>query len=255
MRKDEEKRGDSSWAEGALSVFSVLKFNSRPIEEILLLPTAKIREKAIARVLKSAREKNIPVRASDEAFFDEVTTGHTHGGIIARVGDRKLTTPEDVFRRAKGFVFLLCGIEDPFNFGCAVRSFYAAGAGGMILTPRNWLSAAGVVIRSSAGASEALPAAVYDDVNSLAKTAHEYGYRIVLATEKAAIDLYHADLKKPVFMVVGGEKRGISADLIARADVRFRIPYDSAFSGSLTASAASAVSAFEVMRTNRVGKN
>ena len=46
------------------------------------------------------------------------------------------------------FVAMLDGVEDPYNFGQAVRALYAAGAHGLILRPRNWLTAAGVVARA-----------------------------------------------------------------------------------------------------------
>ena len=39
----------------------------------------------------------------------------------------------------------------------------------------------------------------------------EKGYRVVCAGIRDAVGLYEADLKKPLLLVVGGEKRGISA--------------------------------------------
>lgn len=253
MRKDSEKHGESSFAEGAVSILSVIRNESREIYEILILPDAKRDEKNILKLLSLAKKKKIPVRLSSPDFFESVTTGHTHGGVIASVGARKMKSPNEIFQEANGFVFMLCGLEDPFNFGCAVRSFYAAGAGGMILTPRNWLSAAGVTLRSSAGTTEAIPCGVYEDPNELCKIAKEYGYQIVCACETNSVDLFDAPLKKPLFLIVGGEKRGISKEFLVNADTCVRIPYGRAFRGSLTASAAAAVCAFEIMRKN--GKN
>jgi len=251
MKKDAEKRGESSFAEGAISILSVIRNQSRDIFEILLLPDVKRDDKNIIKLLAQAKKHKIPVRISDPDFFDSVTTGHTHGGVIAMVGERKLKTPQEVFAEANGFVFMLCGIEDPFNFGCAVRSMYAAGAGGMILTPRNWTSAAGVTLRSSAGTTEAIPCAVYNDPAELCQTAKDYGYQIVCACENDSVDLFDAELSKPIFLIIGGEKRGISKEFLSGSDVRVRIPYGRPFRGSLTSSAAAAVCAFEVMRKNR----
>lgn len=252
MRKDEEKRLTSFYAEGALSILSVLKNKSRPVYEILLLPQVKKDDRKILRLLSLAKKNGIPVKLSDQEFFDSVTTGHTHGGVIARVGERTLLSPAEVFDQANGFVFMVCGIEDPFNFGCAVRSFYAAGAGGMILTPRNWLNAVGVTLRSSAGTSDAVPCAVAEDNAALCALAKEKGYAVVCASETDSVSIYEADLKKPLFLIVGGEKRGISKDLLDGADLKIRIPYGRNFNGSLTASAAAAVCAFEVLRREQV---
>ena len=251
MRKDAEKRQDSSFAEGVISVFSILQNDSRSVHEILLLPDAKKDEKNILRLLNLAKKKQIPVTLSTRSFFESVTTGHTHGGVIARVGDRKTVSCEEVFDLGRGFVFLLCGVEDPFHFGCAVRSFYAAGAGGMILTPRNWLSAAGVTIRASAGTTEAIPCGIFDDPIALCDLAKKKGYQIVCASEKDSVPLFSAPLEKPIFLIIGGEKRGITREFLQAADLRVRIPYGRTFSGSLTTSAAAAVCAFEILRREK----
>lgn len=251
MRKDEEKRGDSFFAEGAVSILSILKNHSRPVSRILFLPEIKREEKNISRLLSLAKKEKVPMELSTQSFFETHTTGHTHGGVIAEVGERKLSSLKEVFSDPKGFVFYLCGIEDPFNFGSAVRSFYAAGATGMVLAPRNWMSAAGVVIRSSAGATEAIPCAVAQDREELFLLAKQSGYKVVCASETRSVPLFSADLKKPLFLIIGGEKRGINKDLLEKADLCVRIPYARPVSLSLTAADASAVCAFEVLRQNQ----
>lgn len=245
-----QERSDVFYAEGALSVLSVLKNDSRPLYEVFLHPDVKRDDRNILRVLTLAKKKKIPTRFLSAEEFTSHVTGHTHGGVIASVGERYRSTCEEVFDKADGFVFMICGIEDPFNFGCAVRSFYAAGAGGMILTPRNWLNAAGVTMRSSAGCTEAIPVAEYEDGADLCALAKAKGYQVVCACEKDSVSLFDAPLAKPLFLIVGGEKRGISKDILSSADLKVRIPYGRDFRGSLTASAAAAVCAFEVLRKN-----
>ena len=121
----------------------------------------------------------------------------------------------------------------------------------MILSPRNWLSATGVTLRSSAGTTESIPCAVYEDPEELCNIAKECGYQIVCACENDSVDLFEAPLEKPLFLIIGGEKRGISKDFLSHSDLRVRIPYGRAFRGSLTSSAAAAVCAFEILRKNR----
>ena len=87
--------------------------------------------------------------------------------------------------------------------------------------------------------------------DALCDMAKSYGYKIVCACEKDSVCLYDAPLEKPVFLIVGGEKRGISKDILTEADLKVRIPYGRDFRASLTASAAAAVCAFEVQRKNR----
>ena len=141
------------------------------------------------------------------------------------------------------------GIEDPYNFGYAMRSIYASGVDGFILSKRNWLSASGVVCRSSAGASER--ADIYiadDDFIALFKAKN---YKVICADIKNSISVYDADLTRPIFLIVGGEKRGISSSILSQADQIVRIDYGREFNAALSAASASTILAFEVFKQNK----
>jgi 23S rRNA (guanosine2251-2'-O)-methyltransferase len=57
-------------------------------------------------------------------------------------------------------------------------------------------------------------------------------------------------MKKPILLVIGGEKRGISRTILDMADQIVRIDYGRTFNGSLSAASAATVIAFEVLRQN-----
>ena len=132
----------------------------------------------------------------------------------------------------------------------AVRSLYASGADGVILTPRNWMGVAGVVARSSAGTSELINMFISTPENAVAIFKSK-GYRVICAGIRDSVSIFDADLSKPIFVVLGGEKRGISRALLDMADSVVRIDYGTEFNGSLSTAAASAVFAFEIFRNNR----
>ena len=77
------------------------------------------------------------------------------------------------------------------------------------------------------------------------------GYKVASAGIRDSVSLYDADLKKPILLIIGGEKRGISADILAISDMIVRVDYGKTFKGSLTASSAATVLSFEVFRQNR----
>ena len=104
--------------------------------------------------------------------------------------------------------------------------------------------------RASAGASEALPCFAADPAESVA-LCRFLGYRIVCAGIRDAVGLYEADLKKPLLLIVGGEKRGISAEILGLADQVVRIDYGRDFRGSLSTASATTVIAFEVLHQNK----
>ena len=182
--------------------------------------------------------------------IDAMCIGTSHGGIVFECTERSLPTLEEITLKKDGIAVLLDGIEDPYNLGFAIRALYAAGVDLLVLPQRNWMSAAGVVCRSSAGASEFIDVAVYDP-STFADKLHGVGYRIVCAELENSVSCFEADLKKPICLIIGGERRGICAAVKEKCDLFVRIDYGQDFPAALSASAASTVLAFEVLRQNR----
>lgn len=249
MKKEAEKQIESSYIEGAVSILSVIRARSRRIDRIFVSESANKKNESVALVLRLAERFSIPLAECGDDFIANIALGTTHGGLIAEVGERETVPYERIFAKKNGFAVMLSGIEDPYNFGYAMRSLYAAGATGFILPERNWMSAAGVVVRASAGSSELCDIAICSNTGEMISLAKREGYSVVCAHEKGE-DLFSADIKLPVLLVIGGEKRGIDRELIALCDKKVRIPYKSDFDKSLTAAAAAAVVGFEIMRKN-----
>lgn len=236
--------------EGFISVRAALKAGSRPIQAIYLRHDR--RDRGIAWLERAATAAGIPVQRVTADEIDARAGGSTHGGVIALAGPRRFVALSELGADSPApFVAMIDGVEDPFNFGQAVRALYAAGCDGLVLRPRNWLSAAGVVARASAGASEWMPTAIAETVGAAAEHFRARGLRVAVADEERAIPLYDADLSGPLFLVIGGEKRGITRSFRDGADLRLAIPYGSAFDQSLGTAAATAVIAFEVLRQRR----
>ena len=68
---------------------------------------------------------------------------------------------------------------------------------------------------------------------------------------KNSISIYESDLKKPIFLIVGGEKRGISSSVLSKADEIVRIDYGRDFNAALSAASAATIIAFEVFKQNK----
>ncbi|MBQ3014140.1 MAG: RNA methyltransferase [Clostridia bacterium] len=254
MLKEEQRFVASDILEGMTSISALLnagEVNDRKIEKVLI-DRAKRRSKAaqIGYLTAKSHELGFPVEFVDAEQIDRLSVGNTHGGILALCTARTIPTlsKEDICKDS--FYVYLEGIEDPYNFGYAIRSLYAAGVKGVILPPRNWMTAAGVVARASAGASESLPIfeAEGEDAVSLFR---EAGYTILCAGIRDSVSVFEEEFPYPVLLVVGGEKRGISRALLDAADRIVRIDYGREFGGSLSAASAATVLAFEIFRQNR----
>ncbi|VAW33287.1 hypothetical protein MNBD_CHLOROFLEXI01-4075 [hydrothermal vent metagenome] len=242
------------WLEGSLSVAAALRGGCRTVEAIYLQDGNGRRwERRVAQLQKKAAQANVPVHFVDEAFIAQRVTGRSHGGVLASVGPRHFVTLGSlVDGQKRPFVVMLDGIEDPFNFGQALRSLYAAGVAGVVLRPRNWFTAAGIVARASAGASEQLPIAIAETAELAADTFRQLGLKIGATSNQNATSIYDAPLTEPLFLLLGGEKRGVTRSFLAQSDLILQIPYQQPnFRQSLGVVASAAIIAFEVMRQRR----
>lgn len=255
--KEAEKFADSSLMEGITSIRAVISgsesgVNDRKIKKVLF---DKAKEKSKMRELSYLREKakthGFTIEFTTAEEIDSLSIGQSHGGILAYTSDRTIKNIHEANIRENGFYVFLQGIEDPYNFGYSLRSLYAAGVDGIVLEKRNWMSAAGVVCRASAGASELFDLC-WGEPEEIAETFHGKGYTIVAADKtKEAVSVYDTNISFPVLLVVGGEKRGISSAFAEVCDKTVMLDYGREFRAALSAASASSIIAFEIFRKNR----
>ncbi len=226
---------------GPIAVEAVLQGGVRRVERVLVGPN---RRKGVDTLLAACRGRGILV--------EEVTDGALAaldprpGGIIAEVGERSFLEPDALWNDPLPFVAHLDGVEDPFNFGQAVRTLYAAGCDGTLLPERNWMTATATVTRSSAGASEFMPMAI-QSAGDAVESAAGRGVAVIATSDRADQDIHDVDLSGPLLVLFGGEKRGVTRSLLSQVET-VRIPYGRRFPRSLGTVAATSVVAFEVMR-------
>lgn len=256
MRKEYLNFKDSTVFEGMTSIRAILrahdaKINDRKIKQILF---DKSNVKKIGKelgYLRAVSDKyEFELLESSKEEIEEIALGNTHGGLIAICESRSIPSLCPEILKENSFYVMIQGIEDPYNFGYAIRSLYAAGVEGVILDERNWMSAAGVVARSSAGASEELP--MYTSDASLAVDIFKSkGYDVVCADLNTELVLGECEMKYPIFLIVGGERRGISRDILQKVDKKVKIEYAREFRASLSAASATTMFAYEIMRQNK----
>ena len=256
MQKEERKQQDSTLFEGMTSLRALIdgirkNGNTRRILKVLYDADRLTKNyKNIGYLKAVSKELGFSVEETDAATLEKMTLGTSHGGIVALTSERPLPCLSDAADLSEnGFYVMIQGIEDPYNFGYALRSLYAMGCDGVVIPERNWMSAAGVVARSSAGASELLPMFTSDALLA-ADLFKSRGYRIVCADERTEHVLGRCELKLPLLLIVGGEKRGISKALVEKSDLLVRIDYGRDFHASLSAASATTIFAYEIARQN-----
>lgn len=256
MQKETEKINSSDIMEGMSSISAVIKSienntSDRKITTVYIDKSKrKSKEREIGFLTRKSRDLEFDIEFVDESIINDAAVGNSHGGIIAFCTPRTIPALSAHHIKSDGVYYFLEGVEDPYNFGYAIRSIYAAGGDGIILSPRNWMGVAGVVARSSAGSSELIDMYV-SDTDSAVETFKNAGYTVVCAGIRDSESIFDAELKKPLFVIIGGEKRGISRAVLDKADKIIRIDYGNSFNGSLSTAAATAVFAFEILRNNK----
>ncbi len=245
--------------EGMTSISAVIKSicelqSDRKIVKVLFNDE---RSKQKSRELKflshKSQELGFTLEPTSSDVIDELCEGKTHGGIVAICTKRAFPTLNVNFLTSGSFFALIDGIEDPYNFGYSVRSLYAAGVDGIVLPERNWMDFAGTVARSAAGTSELANICFCNSLDAV-KFFKEQGFQIVCAGIRESVSIYEHDFSKPILLVVGGEKRGISGQILEMSDANVRIDYAREFMGSLPSASAISVIAFEIARQRTIKK-
>ena len=240
---------------GFVSVKSVLTSKSRQIFKIYL--ERERYEKIMKSNLRVSEQRQYLTLINSGCeyefvnadAFEKIMPNSYAGGIAAEVGERIFKNADDILNIKNGYIAILDGIEDPFNFAYALRSLYAAGVDAVILPERNFFSATETVIRSSAGASELINACTVSNLEDVCLKLKTNGYTIA-STAKASKskDLYKCKINRPFCIIFGGEKRGIKQELLNMSDLCIELNYPRNCHYSLPACSAISVIAFECAR-------
>ncbi|MFN2417416.1 MAG: TrmH family RNA methyltransferase [Candidatus Limnocylindria bacterium] len=237
--------------EGHVSVEAVLEGDVRPVRRIW---ATRPGDRRFGRLRALARERGVVIDQVGAEAIDELASGRSHGGVIGLVGPRRpLSVGTLLAEVGEGsIIVMLDGIEDPFNFGQAVRALYAAGIDGLVVR-RSWETAIATVTRASAGASELMPTAVTASAEEAGAACRRLGMRVACAVAADdAVELGETDLSGGMFVLIGGERRGVTRSFVEQADLRIRIGYGRERAPELGAATSAAIIGFEALRQRRI---
>lgn len=229
-----DQEGDPMIFEGAISTKSAI-VNDRRIVRTVYVDKHK-RTRDFKYIIRLAESKGIKVFRRERAFIDEIASGKTHGGMICEVEERKYQDVDDL---SSSVVFLIDGIEDPFNIGYIMRTLKAFGYRQVIMPKRDYSSMEATIQKSSAGAFDGLDVIIVDDLYT-GVMAMKDRYRILsLSRSERAHNIFSYDYgNDDKIIIIGGEKRGIKKEVLALSDDELYIEYPSDFKNALNAASA-----------------
>lgn len=243
-------RDDGELIAGWHAVFAALRTPVSPVREIWL---RRGREDQRGLELQQlALERKITVRAVEGAALDARANGLNHQGVLALANAVKPLSENDLDALLDAlphpaFLLVLDGVQDPHNLGACLRSADAAGIDAVIAPRDRAVGLTPAVRKTAAGAAESLP---FIQVTNLARCLRGLQLRgiwVVGAAGEADQNLYQADLRGPLALVLGAEGKGLrrltreACDLLVKIPMRGRVE-------SLNVSVAAAVCLFEARR-------
>lgn len=234
--------------EGRNPVIEALK-SDRNIDKLIIANSAK--EGSIKKIIGMAKEKNVVIQYVDKKKLDEISTSHSHQGVIALVSEYRYYELEEILQRAKDkqeepFVIILDEITDPHNLGSIIRTADAVGAHGIIIPKRRSVHITPIVAKASAGAVEYVPVCKVTNIVSTIKTLKEHGLWIA-AADMDGTDFFTQNLKGAIGLVVGSEGFGISRLVKENCDFTVKMPMVGNVT-SLNASVAGGILLYEIFK-------
>ena len=214
--------------EGAISVKAAILNGKREVLKVYIDSEKKTKDFHFIR--RICAERSLEILESDKQTIASLASGKSHGGVLAEVGTRKNDELEE------GDIFYLDGIEDPFNLGYSFRTMYALGVKNVLLSKRDYSNMEPQLLKSSAGAYDMLNIRVCDDPYAQIKALKENSYHLYGMYRSAdSKDIFDVNFCDKALFMLGGEKRGISADLLELCDEHLFISYGSDFRNALNA--------------------
>jgi RNA methyltransferase, TrmH family len=185
-----------------------------------------------------------------ERVFEKIAYRESPDGWLAVV--RTVPTELDELALGTDPLALICeSVEKPGNLGAMLRTADAVGVAAVVAAApvTDWGNPN--IVRASKGTVFSVPVAAADSGDVLT-WARQHSLRVVAATPDTDTMFTDADLTGPVAIAVGSEKYGLSAEWLAAADVRVRIPMFGR-ANSLNVATSAAIILYEALRQRRQG--
>ena len=239
---------NSQQIEGRHAVAEALRAG-RPVDKLYVLDGCN--DGPVSSIVKAAKKGDALVQFVSRERLDQLSETKKHQGVIARMAAYEYASVEEILAKAEKqgeppFVFLLDGVEDPYNLGAVVRTADQVGAHGVIIPKNRAVGLTASAARASAGALNYIPVARVTNLSRTVEQLKKRGIWFVCA-DMGGQSMYQVDMKGPLGLVIGGEGEGVSRLVREACDYTASIPMKGHVD-SLNASVAAGVLAYEAFR-------
>lgn len=200
-------------------------------------------------IIKLAKEQRIPIEYISGAIADKLVKG-THQGVIAEIPEYQSVELSDLINNldmsTNPILVMADQLEDPHNLGAILRTCDAVGVSGVIIPKNRSVALTSTVARVSTGAIETVPVSIVTNLKSAIDALKEKGFWIVGVDNTESQDYRLIPSDRPLVIIVGSEKKGISPILKKACDYRAKI-FMLGSVNSLNVSVATAVMLYSIV--------
>ena len=209
-------------------------------------------DKTLGHIASKARDKGIVVVEADRRKLDYMSQTKAHQGVVALAAVREYCEIKDIIALARErdeapFVIVCDEISDPHNLGAIIRSAECVGAHGVVIPKRRSAGLTTIVDKASAGAAEHMLISRVPNITAALKELKDEGLWVYGTAADGQNGLWTTDLTGPVALVIGSEGDGMGRLVKENCDFVLSLPMKGRLN-SLNASAAAAVTMYEVLR-------
>ncbi len=178
----------------------------------------------VAALVARAEESGIRVIEGSENDLWRMARNNSDGApnILALVGRNPAASFEEVLATG-GLIWLLDGAKYPVNIGFCIRTAEVSGAGAVVVNGELNNAERSAAKRASMKAHRFTPVFWQSATDSI-HAAKAADYRILALEDIGDKAPWDVDMTGPVVLIVGGERAGISEEVLALADETIRIP-------------------------------
>lgn len=253
--EQDKVRGMAEYIEGKRPVIEALR-TGVPLECVLIADNLK-RDGLVQDILRKSKAADVPVKTVRRAILDEKSDHGSHQGVLAQtkpfqyssVGDIMIDVAARFEARERALVIMLDHITDAGNLGAIARSAEAVGASGIIIPNKRSARVTATTYKSSAGAIAKVKVAQVANLAQTIDRLKEEGFWVAGASEHARGDIWNANMKGRICLVMGNEGEGLARLTREKCDFLVSLPQVGSISSLNVAQSATACM-YEWLRQN-----
>ena len=190
----------------------------------LILVKRDHENQAVDEIISMSEKSEIRVNEGSENDLWRMARDNSDGApdILALVGRNPSATFEEVLQSG-GLIWMLDGAKYPVNIGFCIRTAEVSGADAVIIDGPLNNQERSAAKRASMKAHRFIPVFWRNAIESI-QFAKQAGFRIIAVEDVGEKTPWEADLTGDVILIVGGEREGISDEVLSSVDEIIRIP-------------------------------